>query len=375
MKTYAVYLWPRGSLSSDLGSDTLFGAVCWGLKVLGLADIDQLLEAFDPPRFAFSSAFPVYRHNGATVRFYPRPVWLELNPAQEETLAGEERHSNPALTAKAARMKVRDRAKRLHEVAYLSEELFAQAAQGHLDAADLLRQRKAAGGSATGAELEDRLLVTPAERERVVAHNGRLPRLMQQSAAQHNQIDRVAGATVEGLLFYANETYFAGGAGLWCLLRTTPEDLDGLIRPALRYLADTGLGGNRTAGKGHFDIEVADTPPLPDAGTAANGWVTLSRYLPLAGEWDKTARPLGYRLANLWAKREKRYATAGVTGPEPIYKRRLRLFEPGSVFPLGQRKDIYGRLALVVPQGEANWAVYQSGLALGVPVRAPVEGG
>ena len=158
---------------------------------------------------------------------------------------------------------------------------------------------------------------------------------------------------------------------MWCLVRADDEDMEQRIRPALRYLADTGLGADRTAGRGQFDIELTDPPPLPDAGPESNGWLTLSRYLPQRNEWQPTERPLAYRLTNLWAKRERGYPQEEPTRTSPVYKRRLRVFEPGSVFPLTVRKEIYGRL---VPVGESGWTIYQSGLAIGVPVRVPHEG-
>ncbi len=375
MKTYAVYLWPRGSLASDLGSDTLFGALCWAIRVLDLDDVGQMLVQFDPPRFAFSSTFPVYRAGDAILRFYPRPIWLELNPDQVERLAQKEQKQRSRLTPTAAKVEIVERAKSLKGAAYVSEALFGELASGGLDAEGVMLRLKTSGSNPTDIERAGSTLMTRAERVRVKHRQNEMPEsLMQPVAVQHNQIDRVAGATAEGLLFYANETHFAPGAGLWCLLRVKDETVKkSLIDPALRYLADTGLGGNRTAGKGHFQIEVADAPALPDPGPAANGWLTLSRYLPVEGEWTSEGRPLAYRLTNLWARREKRYAHLihSESRSEPIYKRLVRVFEPGSVFPLTEWKEVYGKLAPVVPQEDQGWAVYQSGLAIGVPVRAP----
>ena len=125
------------------------------------------------------------------------------------------------------------------------------------------------------------------------------------------------------------------------------------------------LGANRSTGKGHFNFELAPAPPLPDAGAEANGWVSLSRYLPAVDELPIEGRPLAYRLSTLWAKRERKFvrpAPDQVT--PPVYKRRLRVFDPGGLFPLKRRKAVYGRLAEVVPQEGDGWAVYQSGLTI-----------
>jgi CRISPR-associated protein Csm4 len=369
MRTYAVYLWPRGALASEIGSDTLFGAVCWAIRLLGLADVGELLAGFSPPRFAFSSPFPVYRSGGERVRFYARPTWLDPTPADLDRVAADESLARPGANPKEVKLRLVDSAKIVAGASFVSEELFGQITSGATDARTLMERILARSAQDGKVERADSALITRTERLRVEARQP-LKNLMRRTAVLHNQIDRVAGATAEGLLFYTNELHFAEGAGLWCLVRASDADAEGLIRPALRYLADTGLGADRTSGKGHFAIEMTDAPALPDAGASANGWLTLSRYLPEAGEWSPSEGPLAYRLTNLWAKRDQRYPPAGISRTSPVYKRRLRVFEPGSTFPLGPRKEIYGRLA---PVAEGGWTTYQSGLAIGVAVRVPAD--
>ena len=374
METYAVYLWPRGSLASEIGSDTLFGATCWALRVLGLADIGAMLARFDPPRFAFSSPFPVCRVGRELLRFYPRPLWLDLAPAALNRLAEAGIRENGSQPPKTVRLDLAERAKALSQVGYVSEALFGQIVRGELDATGLLGKTQAQGKQPAEVERNGAVLLTRSERAQIGTSDA-LDGLMQRQAVQHNQVDRVAGATVEGMLFYSNELHFAAGTGLWCLVRASAADAERLIRPALRYMADTGLGADRTAGKGQFDIELGPAPALPDAGQAANGWLTLSRYLPGPGDWEPGARPLAYRLANLWAKREQRYSSYGIGESSPIYKRRIRVFEPGSVFPMTAAPDICGRLAAVVPDAGDGQTIYQSGLALGVRALVPGIGG
>jgi CRISPR-associated protein Csm4 len=182
-----------------------------------------------------------------------------------------------------------------------------------------------------------------------------------------NQIDRVQGTTAEGLLFVDSQLFFARGAGLWCLMRAEEKTVEALIRPAFRYLADTGIGGERTVGKGHFNIKIEGAPSLADAGESANSLLTLSYYLPPESELCLDHGYAGYNLVRRWAKRESKFpqAFAGQASP-PVYKRLVRLFAPGSIFPLPERKEIYGRLAQVVPEGEGPWSVWQSGLAIGI---------
>lgn len=376
MNTYAVYLWPRGSLASEIESDTLFGAVCWAIRILGQADVGALLKDFDErPRFAFSSAFPAYqRSNGenmALVRFYPRPLLPGLSPDQIDALAEEERKRDPQQDLKAAKVKVLEKAKRLDEKAYLSEALFAEVVRGQTDTEGLFRRFVSAGKRSQDIESVGNALITYDER-RNLGVRGSMEAFIEDQDVQHNQIDRVAGATVEGLLFFERETFFRPGGGLWCVLRAEPDDVDRFIRPALRYLSDTGLGANRSTGKGHFHIEIGDEPLALPHAEQPNAFVTLSRYLPRDHEWPPDGEPLSYRLLHLWPKREQKFArpAPGQRTP-PVYKRRVRMFAPGSVFPLAEVKPLYGRLAEVVPADGGGHVVWQSGLA--IPVLARIE--
>ncbi|RPH56819.1 MAG: hypothetical protein EHM81_12560 [Chloroflexi bacterium] len=188
-------------------------------------------------------------------------------------------------------------------------------------------------------------------------------KLFESEAMQHNQIDRMAGATVDGMLFYREETFFAPGAGLWALLRADEQDFARYIHPALRYLADTGLGADRTSGKGQFEITVESAPTLPRV-KSPRAMMTLSHYLPVIGEFDPQGEPLAYALKTLRPKREQKYSRPLLDGQKsaPIYKQAVRVFEPGSVFPFKNKKELYGRLARLTPAGQE--AVFQSGATL-----------
>jgi CRISPR type III-A-associated RAMP protein Csm4 len=213
--------------------------------------------------------------------------------------------------------------------------------------------------------LEGEILFTKKERD-AFARIGEVKRLPSQVPVQHNQIDRVSGSTGEGMLFYQNEVFFQHGAGLWSMLRTSQAIFNSYIRPALRYLADTGLGAKRTSGKGHFYISYETMAALP-ASSKANGVLMLSRFLPAKDELiNPEKHPLAYKLVTLRPKREQ-HIPAQVVGraTPPIYKRAVRAFEPGSVFPLTMRREIYGRLEELVTPAEGG-PVLQGGFALPV---------
>lgn len=352
MNTYAVYFQPRGALATwPLASDTLFGAVCWGIRALGLMDDSQLtgwLEAQqNAPVLAFSHAFPLYTKGATRLRLYPRPASFQPTFADFDRLA----------KSKAEKVRAAAAGKKLKRIGYVSEAVLNQIVAGNLQPFAGLQAFFSGSGQLT--HKAGALWTSP---EAALVPD-RPEKLFETEAMQHNQIDRMAGATVEGMLFYREETFFAPGAGLWAALRTDEQDFARYIQPALRYLADTGLGADRTSGKGQFDITVEFAFDLPRAKTP-KALMTLSHYLPDADEFDPQGEPLAYTIKTLRPKREQKYPRLLPEGQKsaPIYKQALRVFEPGSVFPLKNQKELYGRLARLTPPGQE--AVFQSGAAL-----------
>ena len=91
--------------------------------------------------------------------------------------------------------------------------------------------------------------------------------------------------------------------------------------------------------------------------------MTLSHYLPGADEFDPQAEPLAYTLKTLRPKREQKFLRSSADQKStPIYKQAMRVFEPGSVFALRAKKEIYGKLARLTPPEQE--AIFQSGAAL-----------
>ena len=91
MDTYAVYLRPRGSLYSEVHSGTLFGAICWAIRTLGLANLPALLEQASMQRLGATEIIPITADEsvGPVVRWYLRDfryqTWLPTAPGPEVT--------------------------------------------------------------------------------------------------------------------------------------------------------------------------------------------------------------------------------------------------------------------------------------------------
>lgn len=362
MNTYAVYFRPRGALATwPLASDTLFGAVCWGIRTLGLLDDNALTDWLEnqrlQPRFAFTHAFSAYLPQGKRVRLYPRPVTFQPAFSDFDALADEwqQKHTEDKCKKKKAKAEAAKIGKQFKKLVYVSEGALKQIVAGDLKPIEGLRaltfQNVLPYAAKCGA-------LCTVDEARLLPDN-----LYEKDTVQHNQIDRMAGATVEGMLFYREETFFAPDAGLWAVLKAEADDVERYIRPTLNYLADTGFGADRTTGKGHFDIWLEDFA-FPFNPTSPKGMMTLSHYLPHQDEIDLQAEPLAYSLKLLRPRREQKYPRRLAAGQDstPVYKQAIQVFEPGSVFALQTQKEIYGQLVRLTPEDEEP--VYQSGAAV-----------
>ncbi|MCS6859776.1 MAG: type III-A CRISPR-associated RAMP protein Csm4 [Abditibacteriales bacterium] len=360
MPLHPLYLTPRGSLQgTTLPSPTIFGALCWATATLyDEVTVRDLCASFEgEPRFVVSDAFPFVERDGRRLHFFPMPLLPERLPA---TLGDD-------LKSKQEQTIIAGRQKKLKGARYLSENLFAEVVSGRLDAQGLLQQ------VASGDALRRGDCLLTQEEATKFGLMARRARLLTDADVTHNEIDRVTLAVAEGRLFQREELFFADGAGLWCLMRV-PAGAGGdklSLLPLLRYLSDTGFGGDRTSGKGHFDIRLGDPDDVPLTQVeSADCWVSLSHYLPRPEEiavWQSDAsKGLRYNLVQWQAKHE-----SSRSGGEAIFKPLRRLFAAGSVFPLTEKREWFGRAAW---SGTHNGhPVYVGGFAL--PAWAKLGGG
>jgi CRISPR type III-A-associated RAMP protein Csm4 len=342
MTLVAVTLEPLGPWSGWAESDTVAGALCWAAWLLG-QDPAALAESEE---LAVSSLLPVLLHNGRrAVRFFPLPAGTV-----------------PEAGGAAARA---DALKALKKVRWLSEQLWEQVATGEATAGRLLAQ------AADGALVRLGELVLTAEEARAAGleqRNGhwQLPgggTPYDTADVARNQIDRLTGGVGEGLLFFERELVFRRGhAGFW-LASALPANR---LLPLLAVLADTGIGANRSSGRGHFRIldwgELR--PPVPPAGRRA-GFMLLGRMLPSEDEraqFVHALRPHAWTLQYVQGLYEKRYSADPALARQPV-----RVFAAGTVFegaPLAAR--VAGTVAKV---GQVDGhAVYHCGRTVVAPL-------
>lgn len=156
--------------------------------------------------------------------------------------------------------------------------------------------------------------------------------------------------------FHCGEVHFAEDAGLYFLARYDDDQLRDEARAVWRLMADEGIGGDRTVGKGLY------TYPKPveltlEAPDEAEGWIALSLYYPA----DDEMLGLSEGYYDLVTRRGYIYSQGGRT----LRRCPVSMFAEGSVFPLASTGT--GKLVDVTPESFTRHPVYRSGLAVGVP--------
>jgi CRISPR-associated protein Csm4 len=319
MGCHIVYLKPvgAGGFKAELRSDTLWASLCWAIRsILGEAALEETLAAYESldeaEAFYISSAFPYLEEKRDEeevwdkVCFFPKPLqpYLESRPLDIEGLTPEE-----------IKMEVRKAKRRDKRLAFLPKSQFEYLIRGNRDPI----------GAAAFPETISRPMT-------------------------HNTIDRLSGSTLtikenetdkegRGQLFHTDEFYLKNeNTGLFFLLRGNLEK----VKPALRYLEHEGLGGDRSIGKGRFEISEPEDFSISTPATP-NALVNLSLYHPTEKElknWLAQDRDLlNYRLENRLGRVHLQ--------KEHLHDKAVLFFKEGSVFPLQaeHKRDnsIYGR--------------------------------
>lgn len=251
-------------------SDTLYSALLVAQARQG-GDTHALIESFrgDPRQVPFrvTSAFP----RAGNLRFFPMPSDLTRVISSEA---------------------IRKTGKSVRRIRYLSEALLRRALNGeNLDRylfpenpIDEPKHGTALQGGAYWLTVEEIDALPEAfHLAKGKRHALRRLKLVAEMQVPRVTVDRVnSGST----LYHAGKTVFAGGCGLW--LGVQPRDLAArhMFESAMANLAHDGLGGERSAGYGHFQFEPnqAETVTLGRAPAPNECMYLLARYIPRPDE-------------------------------------------------------------------------------------------
>jgi CRISPR-associated protein Csm4 len=182
---------------------------------------------------------------------------------------------------------------------------------------------------------------------------------MRQTAA----VDRISNVSTEVATTACLE--FADGAGMWCPVFCAPEWRD-RVQTLFRFLADAGIGGERSLGWGRS--AAPEFEPLPASLTAAadeadqheTGYWLLSTFAPANSDridWSRGSYSLVRRSGRTESRGDMKVESAMV--------------EEGSVVIAGDVPSGFARN--IAPDGYAH-PVYRAGFAFAVPVSVRLPG-
>ena len=171
-------------------------------------------------------------------------------------------------------------------------------------------------------------------------------------------VDRIAGQTEPHRTACLE---FAPNTGWWGLMELVDELWEARVKSALRLLADSGFGGERSRGWGRAaEPEFSDATPLFNGEGHAGAWWMLSLYSPHADDAIDWSR-------GDYASTTRAGWTDSVAGS--VKKKHVRMIEEGSVL---MAPALRGRAVDVAPEGFPHPA-WRAGFALAVPVPIEVE--
>ena len=232
----------------SIPADTLFSAICQTWRMFygeeGLTNFLTQYETDEP--FLLTSAFPF---TGDT-RFFPKPlIDLKVN-------ADDDR-------------------KKLKKVRFLSERRFRQVVNGEViasDHADLIEDKNLVN--------DGQLWIHDDERAQFQDN----PTVWKTDKRPRVTLDRQSSASE---IWHLKTVKFEKGCGLWFDAKLGSEEIQTQIEAILRVLGDTGIGGERSAGYGAFDLHRKPADPQsdrdskqPESESEADRFVTLSPICP-----------------------------------------------------------------------------------------------
>lgn len=302
------------SVDTFIHSDTLYSAVAMmAVDLLGKTSVKPYFFETNSPAIALSSAFPWCDE----VFFFPRP--LQLHPILESTQ--------------------REDRKAWKKVKFISEAFLPNALQtGTMSLEGVNMTTNLASDCLSHKKLRHFFDVIE------------LPRVV---------LDRVSN---NANIFHFSQVTFEENAGLFFLAQFSNEKAQQIFETCLYALGDEGIGGERSSGKGLFEVaSIADysKPQISDA----NGRLNLSLYIPTEHELSKI---------DFEQSVYKTLTRRGWVSRHTLRRKTRRPLAEGSALYLNDRSiELSGELEKIFATGEEGLEhdVFRSWQALTLPMK------
>lgn len=300
----------EGSLEKTMHyihSDTIFSGICNTYRLLyGKDELENLLENFrsEKPSFLISSAFPYIDD----IIFFPMPKFVNFSDyVDDERLI-----------------------KKFKKIEFVSEEMIRSISQGKF-VEDLNEENI----------LQGKILVTKGESEKIkdIA-------IWKEKEVARVVIDRKTNASN---IYYFGEVEYCDNCGLHFLIKLMDDEIRSKVEAAIRLLGDEGIGGDRSYGKGLFEVEFDGFEWNIEEGKFLN----LSLYLPKENEIEMVRKG--------WYEIVNRSGWVYSVDKRGERKRFVRMIKEGSTF--SGNKEFYGKL-IDVSISEEHHHIYRYGYGM-----------
>jgi CRISPR type III-A-associated RAMP protein Csm4 len=171
----------------------------------------------------------------------------------------------------------------------------------------------------------------------------------------------------DSLPYYIDRIWFKEGSGLFFLIDTGKQE--SILKACLRFLADTGVGTDKSVGNGQFRLSDSIIEDIEiNVPKKAEKQVCLSLYCPLKEELNPTV--LDGSSYNL-EKRGGYMAGSSNDALRHLRKKQVFMFSCGSVFP---QEKLEGKITEISPEWNAPGMhpVYRDGRGFFLPMVATI---
>jgi len=155
--------------------------------------------------------------------------------------------------------------------------------------------------------------------------------------------------------FHFGEVFYKENAGLYFIVDFKDPSIESKFISTLRLMGDEGIGGDRTVGKGHFDILKKDGEEIEiNQPQNSQNYILLSLYHPDVNEISDLKE--GYY--EIIERKGYIYSPYSKT----LRKKSLKMFKEGAVFPSLKK----GRIVDITPEIFTKHRIYKYGLAFSI---------